>query len=86
MDKTMTRQHAWGDLIDDQIRQVASNYRDRMGQRGRPALLCIDNYNAVFGDKRGITDRISPRHVRRLLKSRRPATASRPLLAHARRG
>jgi nicotinamidase-related amidase len=22
-----------------------------MGQRGRPALLCIDNYNAVFGDR-----------------------------------
>lgn len=47
----MTRQHAWEDVIDDEIRQVASNYKGRMGQRGRPALLCIDNYNAVFGDR-----------------------------------
>jgi maleamate amidohydrolase len=47
----MSRQHAWEDVIDDEIRQVASNYKGRMGQRGRPALLCIDNYNAVFGDK-----------------------------------
>jgi maleamate amidohydrolase len=47
----MTRQHAWEDVIDDEIRQVASNYQGRMGQRDRPALLCIDNYNAVFGDK-----------------------------------
>ena len=47
----MTRQHAWEDVIDDEIRQVASNYQGRMGQRSRPALLCIDNYNAVFGDR-----------------------------------
>jgi nicotinamidase-related amidase len=47
----MSRQHAWEDVIDDEIRQVASNYKGRMGQRGRPALLCIDNYNAVFGDR-----------------------------------
>jgi maleamate amidohydrolase len=47
----MSRQHAWEDVIDDEIRQIASNYSSRMGQRSRPALLCIDNYNAVFGDK-----------------------------------
>jgi nicotinamidase-related amidase len=47
----MTRQHAWDDVIDDEIRQIANNYQGRMGQRGRPALLCIDNYNAVFGDR-----------------------------------
>jgi nicotinamidase-related amidase len=47
----MSRQHAWEDVIDDEIRQIASNYKGRMGQRGRPALLCIDNYNAVFGDR-----------------------------------
>jgi nicotinamidase-related amidase len=47
----MSRQHVWEDVIDDEIRQVASNYKGRMGQRGRPALLCIDNYNAVFGDR-----------------------------------
>jgi nicotinamidase-related amidase len=47
----MERQHAWEDVIDDEIRQIASNYQERMGQRSRPALLCIDNYNAVFGDR-----------------------------------
>jgi nicotinamidase-related amidase len=45
------RQHAWEDVIDDEIRQIAGNYQGRMGQRSRPALLCIDNYNAVFGDR-----------------------------------
>ena len=47
----MTKQHAWEDVIDDEIRQIASNYTGRMGQRNRPALVCIDNYNAVFGDR-----------------------------------
>jgi nicotinamidase-related amidase len=47
----MARQHAWEDVIDDEIRKVASNYEGRMGLRSRPALLCIDNYNAVFGDR-----------------------------------
>jgi transposase len=32
--------------------------------------------------RRGITDRISPRHASRLLKSRRPAAASRAVLAY----
>jgi putative transposase len=32
--------------------------------------------------RRGITDRISPRHASRLLKSGGPATAPRPLLAY----
>src|SRR5579883_3490462 len=47
----MTRQHAWEDVIDDEIRAIAGNYAARMGLRDRPALLCVDNYNAVFGDK-----------------------------------
>src|SRR5256885_10535903 len=47
----MSRQHAWEDVIDDEIRAIAGNYASRMGLRDRPALLCIDNYNAVFGDK-----------------------------------
>jgi len=47
----MNRQHAWEDVIDDEIRAIAGNYASRMGLRDRPALLCIDNYNAVFGDK-----------------------------------
>ncbi len=47
----MNRQHAWEDVIDDEIRAIAGNYAARMGLRDRPALLCIDNYNAVFGDQ-----------------------------------
>jgi maleamate amidohydrolase len=46
-----TRKHVWEDVIDDEIRQIAGNYETRKGFRSRPALLCIDNYNAVFGDR-----------------------------------
>jgi maleamate amidohydrolase len=45
------RRHAWEDVIDDEIRALTRNYAARMGLRNRPALLCIDNYNAVFGDR-----------------------------------
>ena len=45
------RRHTWEDVIDDEIRALTRNYAPRMGLRGRPALLCIDNYNAVFGDR-----------------------------------
>ena len=43
--------HTWEDVIDAEIRQIAGNYETRKGFRSRPALLCIDNYNAVFGDR-----------------------------------
>ncbi len=43
--------HTWEDVIDDEIREIASNYEAAKGFRERPALLCIDNYNAVFGDR-----------------------------------
>ncbi|MBO9355168.1 isochorismatase family protein [Bordetella petrii] len=43
------RRHAWEDVIDDEIRAISRNYASRMGLGRRPALLCIDNYNAVFG-------------------------------------
>ena len=48
---TEERRHTWEDVIDDEIRALTANYAGRMGLKGRPALLCIDNYNAVFGDK-----------------------------------
>ena len=48
----MQRQHAWDDVIDDEIRLLAANYTACAGLRKRPALLCIDLYNAVFGDRR----------------------------------
>ncbi len=44
------RRHVWEDVIDDEIRAITANYAARVGLRDRPALLCIDNYNAVFGD------------------------------------
>ena len=46
------KRHAWEDVIDDEIRQLEANYRGRVGMGRRPALLCIDLYNAVFGDRR----------------------------------
>jgi len=45
------RKHTWEDVIDKEIRAIAGNYETRKGFRKRPALLCIDNYNAVFGDR-----------------------------------
>lgn len=45
------RRHVWEDVIDDEIRAITANYAARVGLRNRPALLCIDNYNAVFGDR-----------------------------------
>ena len=45
------QKHAWEDVIDDEIRRIAGNYETRKGFRERAALLCIDNYNAVFGDR-----------------------------------
>lgn len=47
----MSKTHIWEDVIDDEIRAINRNYAERMGLRDRPALLCIDNYNAVFGDR-----------------------------------
>jgi maleamate amidohydrolase len=46
-----TRRHAWEDVIDDDLRRIYATYGGRMGLRDRPALLCVDNYNAVFGDR-----------------------------------
>jgi len=45
------RVHVWEDLLDDEVRALSANYAERIGLRDRPALLCIDNYNAVFGDR-----------------------------------
>lgn len=47
----MNKKHVWEDIVDDEIRAITASYAERMGLRNRPALLCIDNYNAVFGDR-----------------------------------
>jgi maleamate amidohydrolase len=44
------RVHVWEDVIDDEIRQLIKKYSPQ-GLKDRPALLCIDNYNAAFGDR-----------------------------------
>jgi maleamate amidohydrolase len=44
------RTHVWEDIIDDEIRQLITKYSPQ-GLKDRPALLCIDNYNAAFGDR-----------------------------------
>lgn len=47
---TQERLHIWEEVIDDEIRQIFTNYDRALGLGENPALLCIDNYNAVFGD------------------------------------
>lgn len=49
---TPSRIHVWEDVIDGEIREIYTNYDARLGLRDRPVLICIDNYNAVFGDRR----------------------------------
>lgn len=43
--------HVWEDLVDDEIRTISSTAGQPQGLGDRAALLCIDNYNAVFGDR-----------------------------------
>jgi maleamate amidohydrolase len=54
MDKVVNsgRRHVWDDLVDDEISAIRGASGATMGLGDRPALLCIDNYNAVFGDRR----------------------------------
>jgi nicotinamidase-related amidase len=49
--KESGRKHVWDDLVDEEIRQISANSGSPLGLGKRPALLCIDNYNAVFGDR-----------------------------------
>ena len=46
------RKHAWEDVIDDEIRAIHGNIDSRVGLGRNPALLCIDNFKGVFGDRR----------------------------------
>lgn len=45
------RRHVWDDIVDDEIRTISATSGTSPGLGNRPALLCIDNYNAVFGDR-----------------------------------
>ena len=46
------RTHCWDDLIGPRERLVASRYGGDRTPGGRPALLLIDCYRKVFGDRR----------------------------------
>jgi maleamate amidohydrolase len=47
-----TERHCWDDVIGDDERLVASRYDSRRSPGARPALLMIDCYRKVFGDRR----------------------------------
>ena len=47
---TYAEQHCWDDVIGDDERLVATRYRPR-GPGHRPALLLVDCYRKVFGDR-----------------------------------
>lgn len=73
-------------LTPEQVCQIVAVACETPDASGRPISAWSQRELANEVVQRGITDRISPRHVRRLLKSRRPAAPSDPLLAHPRRG
>jgi transposase len=69
-------------LSPEQVCQILALACEQPGGSGRPINQWSHRELADEIVRRGITDRISPRHASRLLKSSGPATASRPLLAY----
>lgn len=49
--KEPVRRHVWDDLMDVELSKISATSGSPVGLGERPALLCIDNYNAVFGDR-----------------------------------
>ena len=72
-------------LSPEQVCQIIALACEQPTASGRPISQWSHRELADEIVRRGITDRISPRHAARLLKSGRPAAASRPLLAEASR-
>jgi len=72
-------------LSAEQVCQILALACEQPIGLGRPISQWSHRELADEIVRRGITERISPRHASRLLKSGRPASASRPLLAYARR-
>src|ERR671933_1688975 len=70
-------------LSAEQVCQIVALACEQPSGSGRPISHWSHRELADEIVRRGITDRISPRHAARLLKSGRPAAASRPLLADA---
>jgi len=69
-------------LTAEQVCQIVALACEQPSGSGRPISQWSHRELADEIVRRGITDRISPRHASRLLKSGRPAAASSPLLAH----
>jgi hypothetical protein len=70
-------------LSPEQVCQIVALACEQPSGSGRPISHWSHRELADEIVRRGITDRISPRHAARLLKSGRPAAAPRPLLADA---
>jgi putative transposase len=73
-------------LTAEQVCQIVAVACERPSGSERPISQWSARELADEVVRRGISDRLSPRHAGRLLKSRRPAAPSVPLLAHARGG
>jgi putative transposase len=69
-------------LSPEQVCQIVALACEQPNSSGRPISHWSHRELADEIVRRGITDRISPRHASRLLKSDRLAAASSPLLAH----
>jgi transposase-like protein len=70
-------------LTPEQVCQIVALACELPATSGRPISQWSGREVADEVVARGITDRLSPRHAARLLKSRRPAAPSRAVLAHA---
>jgi putative transposase len=70
-------------LSAEQVCQIIALACEQPNGSGRPISQWSHRELADEIVRRGITDRISPRHAARLLKSGRPAAPSSAVLAHA---
>jgi Homeodomain-like domain len=69
-------------LTAEQVCQIVALACEQPTESGRPVSQWSQRELADEIVRRGITDRISPRHAARLLKSGRPPAASSAVLAH----
>jgi putative transposase len=69
-------------LTPEQVCQIIALACELPATTGRPISQWTGRELADEVVARGITDRLSPRHAARLLKSRRPAAPPRAVLAH----
>ena len=70
-------------LTPEQVCQIVALACELPATTGRPISQWTARELADEVLRRGLTDRLSPRHAARLLKSHRPAAPSRAVLAHA---